>query len=120
MPVWGAERTQLVNRAKIVLHLHQYEWDTPWMRWCLAAANGAVVVSEPLLVPEPLRPGLDYAESTADGLAAMITDLARDEPRRAAMLENCRKTIEQHMTQTASLAKLAPRLFDLAKGRTAG
>ena len=30
--VWGEERTRLINRARIMLHIHNFPWDTPWMQ----------------------------------------------------------------------------------------
>lgn len=115
--VWGEDRTHLVNRAKILLHLHQYDWDTPWMRWCLASANGAVVASEPLLIPEPFRSGTDYLEARTEDLVEAIARLAADAPRRAEMLASCRSTIALHMTQAASLDRLARELQSIAAQR---
>lgn len=108
-PLWGPARTDMVNRAKIVLHMHQYVWDTPWMRWYLATANGAVVASEPLSVPHPLRPGIDYLEATPQ-FARDIAYLAQNETARAAMLAACRTTIETHLLQTHSIDDLSHAL----------
>lgn len=115
--VWGDARTQLVNRAKILLHLHQYDWDTPWMRWCLAAANGAVVASEPLSVPQPFVRGADYLEAPIDHLPDAIANLAADERRRIEMLGACRATIALHMTQAAAIERLAEALRMIAAQR---
>lgn len=117
--IWGEARSHLVNRARIVLHLHQFDWDTPWMRWYLAEANGAVVASEPLSVPAPLRPGIDYLEAPLHDLAARIAELAGDEPRRLAMLHACRAQIGKTLTQDRALDRLACLLRDLAGGREA-
>jgi hypothetical protein len=115
-PIRGEDRTNLVNRAKVMLHMHQFEWDTPWMRWCLASANGAVVVSEPLSIPAPLRPGIDYLEAPVAELGEAIAALARDEPRRQAMRDACRAQMDQTMTQAASLETLSVRLHTLVSG----
>ncbi|MCV2869044.1 glycosyltransferase [Defluviimonas sp. WL0002] len=115
--VWGEDRTRLINRARVLLHVHQFDWDTPWMRWCLAAANGAVVISEPLSLPDPLRPGVDYVEAPLSGMAALLAELARNEDRRLAMLAASRARIEATMTQGASLDRLAERLLALARER---
>jgi hypothetical protein len=113
--VWGEARTRLVNRSRMMLHLHQFSWDTPWIRWCIASANGAVVVSETLSVPTPLRPGIDYLEAPLESLADEILALSRDEPRRLAMRDACRARIDATMTQAASLDHLARRLTELAR-----
>jgi hypothetical protein len=41
------ERTQLLNRSKIVLNLHKFPWEFPGMRLLMAMSCGALVVSEP-------------------------------------------------------------------------
>lgn len=116
-PVWGQARTDLVNRARIMLHMHQFDWDTPWMRWCLAAANGAVIASEPLTVAYPLVPGRDYLEAPAAGLADAILALLRDEDRRRAMLASCRAALGTSMAMDRVLDDLAAGLTGLARGR---
>lgn len=113
-PIWGEDRTRLVNRARVLLHLHQFDWDTPWMRWMLAAANGAVVAGEPLSVPDPMRPGVDYLEAPTETLVEEIARLVADEPRRRRMLDDCRARIAATMTQESALDRLAERLTALA------
>lgn len=112
-PVQGEERTRLVNRARVVLHLHQMSWDTPWMRWCLASANGAVVASEPLCHPEPLRPGTDYLSASLAHLDRAIADLVADAGRLDAMRLACRDTLARHMTLDISLDRLAALVHGL-------
>ncbi|PJE25831.1 hypothetical protein SAMN06297129_2375 [Pseudooceanicola antarcticus] len=112
-PIWGEERTKLVNRAKVLVHLHKMHWDTPWMRWCLAAANGAAVASVPLSVPVPMRPGIDYLSAPINELAGEILSLVRDEPRRRAMVENCQSTIADQMTCAISVSRMTPHLRSL-------
>jgi hypothetical protein len=84
------------------------------MRWCLASANGAVMVSEPLSLPDPLRPGIDYMESPLDRISEDIAGLLRDEPRRIAMRDSCKARIGEEMTQAATLDRLAAHLLELA------
>ena len=45
---FGDRRLDGLNRTKIMLHVHQFPWDTPWMRWLRASACGAAMASEPL------------------------------------------------------------------------
>lgn len=111
---FGEKRTRLVNRAKIVLNINTYFWDTAWMRWYLATANGAAMASEPQSVPDPLRPGVDYLEAKGDALAAQIADLVADEPRRLAMVAACRDTLTQKMSTEASARRIAQILRELA------
>lgn len=97
------ERTHLINRARVVLHIHQFAWDTPWMRWCFATANGAVIASEELSLPDPLRPGIDYLSATQNSLSGSIAELLSNEPKRLEMLENCTKSMKSYMSLERSL-----------------
>ena len=112
-PIWGQARTQLVNRAKILLHIHNLKWDTPWMRWYLASANGAVVATSPLSVEYPLRPDIDYLSADADSLPDEIYALAIDENRRKKMVKSLQDRIAAKMTCARSVAELASHLHRL-------
>ncbi|WP_417248342.1 hypothetical protein [Celeribacter sp.] len=116
-PVWGEARAELVNRTKVLLHIHNFEWDTPWMRWNLAAANGAAVASQPLSVPYPMRPGIDYLSAPAEDLAAAIRNLVQDETRCQQMVRTCQATISEHMTAARSIALLAQKFETLLQQR---
>jgi len=103
---YGDQRTALVNRSRIVLHIHKYPWDTPWMRWNLAIANGALVASEPLSVAHPLVPGDHYISAPAGELPDAIMGLLADEPRRLEMVRDCREILEGEMSLNASIVTL--------------
>ena len=104
--VRGDDRTELLNRTRVVLHLHKYPWDTPWMRWYLATANGAVVCSQPLSNPSPLRPGIDYLSAEPDILGEEIMRLLGDEPARLAMLDSCRRRMAEEMSMEMTVDRM--------------
>lgn len=102
----GDERTELLNRTRVVLHLHKYPWDTPWMRWYLATENGAVIGSQPLVNPAPLRPGTDYLSAETDALGNEIMRLLADEPARLAMLDSCRRRMADEMSREMTVDRM--------------
>ena len=104
--VRGDDRTELLNRTRVVLHLHKYPWDTPWMRWYLASANGAVVCSQPLANPSPLRPGIDYLSAEPASLGDEITRLLADEAARLAMLDSCRRRMADEMSMEMTVDRM--------------
>jgi len=104
--VRGDDRTELLNRTRVILHLHKYPWDTPWMRWYLACANGAVVCSQPLVNPSPLRPGIDYLSAEPDVLGDEITRLLADEPARLSMLDSCRRRMAEEMSMEMTVDRM--------------
>jgi hypothetical protein len=116
-PIWGQARTKLVNRAKVLVHMHNFEWDTPWMRWNLASANGAAIASPPLSVPHPMRPSIDYLSAPIEDLAEAIRDLTQDETRRQQMVVACQARISEHMTAARSIALLAQQFDTLLHQR---
>lgn len=103
---YGEERTRLINRSRVMLHLHQFPSDTPWTRWHIASANGAAMASEPLVTPEPFESGKDYLSARLPDLAEKIEGLLCDEPRRMAMVAACRETIGREMSIDAVCDRL--------------
>lgn len=112
---FGDERTELVNRAKVMLHVHHYPWDTPWMRWNLASANGAAMVSEPLSDPEPLIPGTDYLEAEIDGLPQVVCDLVNQDGVWETMAGRCAAKLETEMSFAQSIDRILRELDDMRR-----
>lgn len=108
--LYGDRRTEILNRTKIVLNLRNFPWDTPWMRWFLADANGALMVSEPLSVPEPLVPGQHYLSGPMEELPDIIDDVLADEDRRLRMVASCRERINETMTLDVSVERILSSL----------
>jgi len=79
---YGASRTQVLRRSKVVLDVHRVPGSHPLYRFILAAAAGAAMVSEPLGQPEPLVPGVHYVEAATSRLGEATLELLADEPRR--------------------------------------
>jgi hypothetical protein len=102
----GEARIALLNRVKMVLHLHKYPWDTPWMRWTLAAANGALMVSEPLSDPEPFLPDVHYVEAPFKELPDTITCLRGDPDRLARLAKACGGFVKERLTLRESVGTL--------------
>lgn len=100
---YGEARIALLNRVKIVLHLHKYPWDTPWMRFVAATVNGAAVVSEPLTDPEPFEAGVQYVEAPFDRLPATIAGLLDDKEALAALVDTCSRFVKEKLNLRSSL-----------------
>lgn len=107
---FGQDRTCLVNRARVILHLHNYPWDTPWMRWNLAAANGALMATEPLSVPYPLIPGEHYLSAPLRELPTAILDILHDESKRSKMITECQNLINTSMHLEGSINQIVERM----------
>jgi hypothetical protein len=103
---YGEERTALLNRARVLVHLHKLPWDTPWMRWVLAASCGVLVVSEPLGDPDPLRPGVDYVEAPVAEMAGAIQARLADGPGSARIVASCQERLREQMWMDTSLERV--------------
>jgi hypothetical protein len=80
--VFGPQRTELLNRTQIMLNLVREKWDDNSLRFCLAAANKALIVSEPMLPHSSFRPGVHLVEAPIDQLAGIICRYLDDEAAR--------------------------------------
>ena len=100
---FGQERTKLVNRAKVVLHLHSNEWESPFMRWYLATANGAIIASEPLRVSHPLDPHTHYISAPLQELPDAICAVLANDTRRMEIFDSCRTRITEKMSLVGSV-----------------
>jgi hypothetical protein len=103
---WGEKRTTLLNRTKIMLHLHNFPWDTPWQRWMIAGANGAMVVSEPLSLPDPLVPGIHYAEAPIEKMAAALRHYVVQAEERQRMADALARLVRDDMSLDRSAARI--------------
>ena len=83
--VFGQERVRLLNRTKIMLNLMRQPWDDPVFRLLLAAPNGAMVLSEPVLDPGPFEPGRHFAEAPLGEMASAVQHFLEAGEERAAI-----------------------------------
>ena len=112
--LWGEGRVELMNRVKVALNIPRLEGHLPDVRLVVAMANGALVVSEPLYLPEPYVPGVHYVEAPVDRLAETIRHyLADDEARRQITGE-----AHRFVTTELTLERSFSRLLDLVREAT--
>jgi hypothetical protein len=84
--VFGRERDQLLNRAKIMLNIMRQPWDDPVFRLLLAAPAGAMLLSETLLPTSsgPFTPGRHFAQADVPRIVEAIAHyLSHDDERHA-------------------------------------
>ncbi len=113
----GTERVDFLNRAKVLLHLHQYPWDTPWRRFVMGMSCGAAMVSDKLIDPRPFTPGEHFIEAEPRTLAEVLLDLLADANRRRAMARRARDFITEHFTMRQSVETILKAAFERTPGR---
>ena len=70
--LWGENRTQFLNRTKIIVHLQRYPGKLARKRFILAMANGVLVISEPAYLPAPFVDGEHYISAPIEEMPAAI------------------------------------------------
>lgn len=85
--VFGEERTQLLNRTKIMLNLLREKWDDNSLRYTLASHNGALVVSEPTLPHTSFEPGVHLVQAPLPDMADAICHYLQHEKQRRQIVE---------------------------------
>jgi len=103
---WGANRTRLLNRTKILLNVPRTPGDYSGLRMFLGAANGAIILSEPLYRPEPFLPGQDYVEADLEQMPSVAASLLQDHARRIALAQAARDHATQVSTRSHSVSTL--------------
>jgi hypothetical protein len=104
--LWGAKRTALLQRAKVVLNVHRAPGNFEGIRSILAAAAGALVVSEPVDDPHPFVPGIHFVDAPAEELAAKTLSYLRDNEQRIAIARSLQDFVVTEVTMRRSVARL--------------
>jgi hypothetical protein len=113
--LWGEGRVELMNRVQIALNIPRLEGHLPDVRFVVAMANGALLVSEPLYLPEPYRPGVHYVEAPAEQLAETIHAYLADDDARQRIADAAHGFVTEELTLERSFS----RLLELATLRAA-
>src|SRR5262249_31331294 len=79
---WGESRNRLLNRTCILLNLPRHPGLLADMRLILGMATGAMVLSEPVYLPEPYVPGKHYVEAPLEEMPAVSARYLADEEAR--------------------------------------
>lgn len=113
---WGEGRTHVLNRAKISLNLPRHPGlmaEGP--RWPSTMATGALLLSEPVYLPEPYVPGKHYVEAPVDQMAETARRYLEDEEARRRITDEAYR----FMTEEHTLKRSFARLLALAAQRIA-
>jgi len=97
--IFGEERTQFLNRAKITLNLTRTWYDDNFSRFAMACPNRSLVVSEPLLPHCPYyEPGIHYVSAPTEILAETILYYLEHEEERLRIAENAYELVTTVLT----------------------
>ena len=105
--VFGQQRTLLLNRSKVTLNLLRTWYDENSMRFCLAAANRSLIVSEPLLPHVPSwEPGRHYVAASPERLADTISEYLTNQAKREKIAERAFRLVTSTLTFASSIGTI--------------
>lgn len=105
--IYGDERTEYLNRARITINLTRTWYDDNYSRFALAAPNRSLIVSEALLPHCPaFEEGVHYAAAPASQVAATILYYLRNEEERRALAESGYRLVTTKLRFEDSVRKM--------------
>jgi hypothetical protein len=108
--VQGERRTELLNRARILVNVARAPKQLAAGRFLLGMVNGALVVSDPVYAPEPFVPGVHFVEAPVDELAATCRRWLDDAAGRAHVTAAAHALVTRELTLENVLARLVAPL----------
>ena len=104
--VWGRERDAVLRRTRVVVDVQRVPGNFTGLRFLIAMAAGAVVVSEPLDDPYPFVPGRDHIEAPAGQIAGAVAAVLADEAYRRAIAESGQALLGGDLSMRTSLERV--------------
>jgi len=108
--VFGEDRTLLLNRSKIVLNILRQEWDDNSMRYCFAALNRSLIISEPTLRHTPFVPGEHLVELPIDQITDGIRYYLSHEDERQQIVNRAFQLVTSKMTMHQGVKKIIEQI----------
>jgi hypothetical protein len=116
--VYGAERTELLNRSKITLNLlPRWHDDAFSYRFHVAAGNRSLIVSEPI-VPHcsVYRAGVHYVSAPAESMVDTLVYYLEHDPERQAITDAAYRLVTERMTFSSSVRAIMEAVDELYRG----
>jgi hypothetical protein len=113
--LWGDERTRLLNRVRVLLNISRRPGENAGVRLILGMANGALVVSEPIVDASPFVAGEHYVSAPLSEMPRVIAHYVEHEDERARLAEAGRRFATTEVTLRGSV----DRLMELVERRRA-
>ncbi len=104
--VWAEERGALLRRSGVVLNVARTPGEFAGVRFILAIAAGAAVVSDPVNDPFPFVAGEHFVEAPLEGLLDAALELMADEPRRHRMVRAGQALLADELSMARCLSRV--------------
>jgi hypothetical protein len=100
------QRTELLQRARVVLNVLRFPWEFPGPRLFVSAACGALCVSNEAVQNEPFQPGLHFIRAPRARMAESISWYLTNEEERRRRAARALQSFNDDFPLLASVAKL--------------
>ena len=104
--LWGESRTELVNRVRIMLSLGRFPGTLGGVRFLIAMACGALVVSDPPYDPAPYVPGEHFVQASVEDMPSVIERYLADESERLRIAQSAHRFVTTELTMERSFSSL--------------
>jgi len=115
--IFGEERTQILNRAWFVLNVFTQPSDELSIRYYVAAANGAVVLTEPGENRYPFVPGRHLVQCRVQDMPDAVVYYLTHKEKWRAISEAMSQLVEEKLTLEESLASILARAEEVLKDK---
>jgi hypothetical protein len=112
--LWGEARTRLLNRAKILLNILRFPGEFSGLRFLLAMANGALLISEPVYDCYPFVAGRHFVSASIEEMPRVVRYYLANEAERRRIAEEAYTFVTQSLTMRASVSALADMIRGMA------
>jgi len=104
--VFGRERTEILNRTHFVLNIYERPWHELSIRHFVAAANGAVVLTEPGENRYPFVPGEHIVECRLEMMPDAVMHYLTHEDEWGAISKNVFELVTSKLTLMRSIKSI--------------
>jgi hypothetical protein len=111
--LYGEERTRFLNRTRIILNVLRARQDFVGQRFLLAAANKALVVSEPILDIEPFVPGKHLVVTPPGKMLEAVMYYLENEAERRSIAEEAYEFVRNELT----IARMIGRILEAVRDK---
>jgi len=109
--IYGTDRTRFLNRCRIMLNILRAPQDFVGQRFLLAAANKALIVSEPLNDLQPFEPGRHLVVAPIARIAETVAHYLSQEAERRRLVDQAYHLITHDLT----IAQMTGRILAQAR-----
>jgi glycosyltransferase involved in cell wall biosynthesis len=101
--LWGEQRLEMINRARTFLAFQRNPGELSGMRMILGMACRSLIISEPIVSPEPYVPGIHYVSVSLADMPEAIRYYIDNDAERARIADAGHRFITTELTLERSV-----------------